>query len=254
MQGHILGSGTGIPSLTRNAAGYHLEAGGEQLLIDCGSATLLQLERVGKSFRDLDALFITHVHPDHIGDLIPLIHAMRLPGLNRVKPFTVHGPPGFAEFFARYVVPVAEPPAAFPWHVVEAPPEWTRNDLVIRSFSTPHSSRFQSRAYRFEWQGACVVFSGDTDDHPELPAFCQEADLLFLECSTLDAGKVDGHLSAGLCGRLARQAGAKRLILTHFYPIDGPDSLFLDECRRHYAGPVSLARDLDPFTVTPAPP
>jgi len=51
----ILGSGTGIPSLQRNAAGYLLEVGGLECLIDCGSGTLLRLERVQKSQRTLDA-------------------------------------------------------------------------------------------------------------------------------------------------------------------------------------------------------
>ena len=53
----ILGSGTGIPSLQRNAAGYLLEVDGLECLIDCGSGTLLRLELAQKSHRTLDAVF-----------------------------------------------------------------------------------------------------------------------------------------------------------------------------------------------------
>ncbi|HHN65197.1 MAG TPA: ribonuclease Z, partial [Nitrospirae bacterium] len=76
MQLLILGSGTCVPSLQRNAPGYLLELEGMRVLVDCGSGILLQLERAGRSYRDIDAVFITHSHPDHISDLMPLIHAL----------------------------------------------------------------------------------------------------------------------------------------------------------------------------------
>ncbi|MEO5332854.1 MAG: MBL fold metallo-hydrolase [Magnetococcus sp. YQC-5] len=249
MKGIILGSGTGVPSLRRNAPGYWLEIKGHQFLVDCGSGILLQLERVGKSFQNLDAIFITHTHADHIGDLIPFVHALRLPGMHRDKPLTLYGPPGFVEFFERIVVPVSAPPTDFPFRVQEVAPIQALDGVLLKSCATPHSDRFACRAYRFEYQGLSVVFSGDTDFHPDLVTFCRAADVLFLECSSLDAGKVDGHLSAGLCGKIAEMAGVKRLILTHFYPIDGPDSLFFDECRSHFSGVLELAIDLNSFAV-----
>ncbi|MBF0438906.1 MAG: ribonuclease Z [Magnetococcales bacterium] len=249
MQGILLGSGTGVPSLRRNAPGYFLEVGTHQFLIDCGSGTLLQLERAGKSFKNLDALFITHVHADHIGDLTPLIHAMQLPGLHREKPFTLFGPPGFTEFFDRIVAPVATPPSAFPFQIVETPLNLKMEDVIIQSCPTLHSDRFHSSAYGFKSQGRSVVFSGDTDFDLGLMSFCQEADLVILECSTLDEEKVKGHMSAGLCGHFATQAHIKRLILSHFYPIAGPDSMFFAECRRHYLGPLDLGSDLMAFFI-----
>ena len=72
----ILGSGTCVPSLKRSAPGYYLHAEDWQALVDCGSGTLLQLERAGKSYKDIDAVFITHGHPDHFADLMPLVHAL----------------------------------------------------------------------------------------------------------------------------------------------------------------------------------
>ena len=66
----VLGSGTCVPSLKRSAPAYYLEAEGKQILIDCGGGTLLQLEKIGKSYKDIDAVFITHTHPDHIADLM----------------------------------------------------------------------------------------------------------------------------------------------------------------------------------------
>ncbi len=100
MKGTILGSGTGVPSLSRHAPGYLLEVEeGRRWLVDCGSGTLLQLERLQKSFRTLDGAFITHTHVDHIGDLMPLIHAFRFSGLVRDAPFHLFGPAGFVDFW-----------------------------------------------------------------------------------------------------------------------------------------------------------
>ncbi len=250
MQGIILGSGTGIPSLERNAAGYLLEAGGMELLIDCGSGTLLQLERAKKTYRTLDAVLITHTHADHIGDLTPLIHALKLPGLGREKPLYLYGPPGFKQFFATIVAPVAAPSEKFPFILKEVEAAWTLGELTIRSTPTVHTERLASVAYRIEEGKASVVFSGDCDYDPNLIDFARDADLLILDCSTLDGNKVPGHLSAGLGGMIAARAGVKKLIPTHFYPIPGPDSLRKLECEVQFTGPVILAEDLMPFQVT----
>ncbi|MCP4699671.1 MAG: ribonuclease Z [Gammaproteobacteria bacterium] len=241
----VLGSGTGIPSLQRNAPGYYVQTGGGlECLVDCGSSTLLQLLRAGKSHQTLDAVFITHIHPDHIGDLMALIHALRLPAQKRSKPLRIFGPPGFDDFYERIIRPAAGTPKTFPCEVIVAREEQTLNGMRIRTCPAVHSDRFESIAYRFEDAGRSAVFSGDCDYDPRIVALSRQADLLVLDSSTLEAGKTEGHLSAALCGRIASAAEAKHLLLSHFYPINGPDQLRLDECRKHYAGKTELAKDL----------
>ena len=85
-------------------------------------------------------------------------------------------------------------------------------------------------------------------DSEEIVALGRRADLLILECSMPDARKVEGHLTPGECGRIARQAQARRLALTHFYPIVelAPARRSV---RRAYSSPLTLARDLQTFTV-----
>ncbi len=249
MKGTILGSGTGIPSLSRHAPGYLLEGDGTRCLIDCGSGTLLQLERLQKSFHTLDGAFITHTHPDHIGDLIPMVHAFRLPGLVRCAPFHLFGPPGFIDFFDRFVAPIATPPDSFPFHVAEISPCQSWAGMTVRAQPTIHSDRLASVAYRFEKDGKSIVFTGDCDYDPALVDFVSGADLLVIDCSTLEADKVKGHLSAEQVGLVAAQARVGRLIPTHFYPIGQPDSHRVAECRLHFAGPLDLAEDLMEFQV-----
>ena len=249
IRGTILGSGTGIPSLVRRAPGYLLEMDGKRWLVDCGSGSLLQLEQLKKSFQTLDGVFITHTHADHIGDLTPLVHAFRLPALVREKPFKLIGPPGFLAFFDQVVASVASPPSHFPFSVEEMSLSMRWDGVEIRSQATLHSDRLSSVAYRFEQDGKSIVFSGDCDYDRRLVEFAKGADVLILDCSTLDSNKVKGHLSAGLAGLVAAQAGVKRLIPTHFYPLELDDSYRISECRIHFSGSIDLAEDLMEFQI-----
>ncbi|MBF0371451.1 MAG: ribonuclease Z [Magnetococcales bacterium] len=239
----ILGSGTGIPSLARNAAGYLLDINQQQWLIDCGSATLKQLLHVGRSHENLDGIFITHTHPDHIGDLIPLLHALRLPGLTREKPLKIVGPPGFPGFFEEIIVAVAGLPKTFEVIVSEAQNRWQLDGVTICSTPTLHSDKMSSVGYRFEHNGKIIVFSGDSDYDQNIVDLARGGDLVILDCSTLADGKVPGHLSAAECGRVGEEAGAKRLLLSHFYPIEGADSRRQEECQAHFDGKIILAED-----------
>ncbi|WP_130472483.1 MBL fold metallo-hydrolase [Candidatus Magnetaquicoccus inordinatus] len=249
MIGTILGSGTGIPSLQRHAPAYLLEVAAKRWLIDCGSGSLLQLERIGKPFSTLDGLWITHTHADHVGELSALLHALRMPGLQRQKPFHLFGPAGFIAFFRQIVVPVVAVPEAFPFFVSEVTERQSLGELLVQSSVVSHSERFESRSYRFDYAGKSIVFSGDCDYDPRLRQLAAGADLLIIDCSTLHAGKVKGHLSAREAGKLAAEAEVKRLILSHLYPIDGREDERIEECQSQFSGPLALATDLMEFAV-----
>ncbi len=241
----ILGSGTGVPSLQRNAPGYYLNSLDTEFLIDCGSGTLLQLERTSRSFMKLDAVFFTHTHPDHIGDLIPLIHALKVtPGFRRDKPLSLFGPPGFREFFNNNVVTVASLPKHFSVKATEI--DEIFDFCGIRCLTTPtvHSDTLHSVAYRFEAEGRAAVFSGDCDYDSGIIQHAKQADLLIIDCSFPDALKYIGHCSASECGQIAKQASVKQLVLSHLYPVVGVEDTRLEECRKLYRGPVRLAEDL----------
>lgn len=252
----VLGSGTGVPSVERCSPGYLLEADGQNLLIDCGSGILRQLERIALPFHRLDALFISHTHADHIGDLTALVHAFRMPGLIRKAPFHLYGPSGFIHFFNRIVRPVIEPPTRFPFSIEESSGHWLRGELHISTCPTVHSDQMESVAFRFDLGEKSIVFSGDCDVDHRLVELSHQADILICDCSTLASGKVAGHLSALEAGKLARQAGVKKMVPTHFYPLvdatlDGPsaNTLRREECAQHYAGPIILAEDF--LVLTP---
>ena len=73
MQLTILGSGTGVPLPQRSPAGVLVQIGATPLLFDLGPGTIPRLNAVGVSYRDLEHVFLTHLHPDHTLDLVMLL-------------------------------------------------------------------------------------------------------------------------------------------------------------------------------------
>ncbi len=244
----ILGSGTCVPSLKRNAPGYLLKVFDRQILIDCGSGILLQLERAGKSYKDIDAVFITHPHPDHISDLMPFIHALlATPNFKREKDLLIVGPKGFKKTYKSIIRSVMKKPKFFTIEVIEIEDKLDLKYLHVFSKKTVHSEN--SIAYRFEDGEKSLVFTGDCDYDEGIVELSKDADLLIIDCSFPDALKVQGHLTPRECGLIAKKAKVKKLILSHLYPSPYPDSERLKECRVEFDGDVSLAEDLMEITI-----
>ena len=96
----ILGSGTGIPSLTRGSPAALVTAGDTSVLLDSGSGTLQRLLQAGMTYKDVDDILYSHIHPDHVADLVPLIFACKYKEEPREKDLLILGGKGFRDYFA----------------------------------------------------------------------------------------------------------------------------------------------------------
>lgn len=251
MEIYVLGSGTCVPSLERGAPGVAVRLDGDTMLFDSGSGTLERLLRVGIDYKEIDHLFYTHAHVDHTADLIPLLFALRnTPGFARTKSLGLWGSRGFLEFFAQLDALYggwihAETYAITPREVPSDGVRLSGGRIIAR----PVRHRPDSVGYRVEARsGRVFAYSGDTDYCSEVVDLSKKADLLFLDCATPDAYKAAGHLSPAFAGRIAREAGAKKLVLTHMYPICDDWDL-RSECEREFAGEIVLAEDLMSFRL-----
>ncbi|MBI5099734.1 MAG: MBL fold metallo-hydrolase [Nitrospirae bacterium] len=239
----ILGSGTCVPSLKRNAPGYYLEAGSWQVLVDCGSGTLLQLERAGKSYKGINALFITHMHPDHFADLMPLIQALfYTPKFKREKDLFIVAPAGFIQYYEKSVVSILGKPGDFSINIIEIQDKLDLGPFNVFTAKTLHSTN--SIAYRFEQGGKSIVFTGDADYDQGIIELSINTDLLIADCSFPDTMKAKGHLTSKECGLVAKKAGVKKLVLSHLYPADIPDIDRVKEAQEVFDGKVLVAEDL----------
>lgn len=251
MQIVTLGTGTGIPAKGRGCAGVYCRVAGEHVVLDAGSGTLRQLFKLGVSYLGLDRIFLTHFHPDHCLDLVSMLFAMRIPQpAARTKPLTVYGPRGLKTLYRRLNT-------AFHGWIAPRTHRLTLRELdettlrlggyTVRTKRMRHSTA--ALGYRIEAGGKSVAYSGDTDACPQIVELGRKADLLILECSMPDARKVAGHLTPAECGRIARHAGCRHLVLTHFYPaVRLPQAA--RSVRRIYRGRLTLAKDLQRFTLS----
>ncbi|MCL4500394.1 MAG: ribonuclease Z [Deltaproteobacteria bacterium] len=241
----VVGSGTGVPSLNRGSPCLAVKAAGRLIVLDLGAGSLRAMLQWGLNFNQIDILGLSHRHPDHVGDLVPFLFATRYAlGYTRQEPFWLLAAQGFAGFlghlqeaFGRWV----EPPEGL-MQLRELAPgdtdtvEW--QGLTIKSAPTAHTEG--SLAFRIEAGSQSLVYSGDTDVSDSLAALAQGADLLVLESA--NPFKAPGHLTPGEAGKLAARAGARRLLLTHFYPpCDEVDVAAL--AKQEFSGEIIKAKD-----------
>ncbi len=221
----LVGTGTTIPAADRGPAGFLLEEGDAQVLVDGGTGTIQRLARMGVDARGLAGGVYSHLHVDHCGDLVPLLFTMRV-GIDRTREadYPIWGGAGLRAYFdqlvalypgwlysKRYSVPIHELPLEGPGRA-ELPGGVLLETLPARHGASALHLRFTGR------DGFTVVFSGDTGWSDNLVTLAQGADVLVCECAMREAGLYDEHLCPDEVAALVDQARPRRTVLTHLYP------------------------------------
>lgn len=239
----ILGAGTGVPLPQRSPAGVLLQIGATPLVFDLGPGTLSRLEAAGASYRDLEYVFLTHLHPDHTLDLVMLLQALNYtPGWTREKPVHLIGCRGTRALYADLVRAYPSiTPRTFEMGVREMSAEriafagWT-----IETAPTGHTGA--SIAYRVEAEGKIAVYTGDAKENPELVRIARHADVFVCECAFPRGYVTADHMTADAVGRVAHAAQVQRVVLNHLYP----PALAVDiaaQVRAEYGGEIMIAVD-----------
>jgi ribonuclease BN (tRNA processing enzyme) len=245
MEVFVLGSGVGVPNVKRGYPGLFVKSEKDAILIDPGPGSVRQLLRLGFSYNDLDSIILTHFHPDHCLDFISFLFACKYPLAPREKHLNVIGAHGLENFY-KGVLEVfgnAITPEEFELSLKEVKEDIVSGDgteLTIKPVE--HSENSIGLRYR-DSRGKILCYSGDTDYCDNMMKLAQKSDLLILECSFPDEGKVKGHLTPSYAGRIAEEAGVKSLLLTHLYPVcDNFD--IVSQCKKEFGGEVRIASDL----------
>jgi ribonuclease Z len=244
----VLGSGTLLPDPKHTSPAHWVEHGDLRLLLDCGPGALHALARERVWWKAVSHVALTHFHTDHVGDLAPLLFALRH-GVRppRVEPLTILGPRGLEDHLDALVRAhgkyVREP--GFPVRVVElgAGERWVDPEglCTLDTHATPHTAA--SLAYRVETASGVLGYTGDTGPSAELGAFFRGAHALVAECSLADPAEMDAHLSPRSLVELARAAEPGLLVVTHLYPPLRPHKLPDLLRAAGYEGPLVVARD-----------
>jgi ribonuclease BN (tRNA processing enzyme) len=248
MEINILGSGTATPNLERNASGLIVRAGGLWILVDIGPGILRRLCEASIDSKWIDVIVITHFHPDHVSDLVPFLFASNYEyGPVRQEPFHVVGPSGLKQFYdalvgvyGNWIVPTGD---RMVMREVDpqAPDALSLGEITIRSAPSAHT--FPSVHYRIDGDGHSVTVSGDTDVSEGLVKLAEGTDVLVCECSFPEGMKIAGHLVPSEAAKMAEKAGAKKLVLTHFYP-PCDEANVVQQAAVAFSGAIVKAKDL----------
>ena len=238
-------------------SGYLVEAAGCNVLLECGSGVFGKL-RDRRDYCEVHAVVISHLHADHILDLVPFASALTY--APRQQPVPVGGYPGIdTPHRPRLIAPVGaaealrricggagmrEEHVENAFELSEYAPEDTFSigPLEVRFRSVPHF--LPTYAVELREGPARLTFSADSSPSDELCEFARDTSLLLIE-ATLPRPERHGprgHLTPGEAGEHGRRAGARRLVLTHFSDELDPEWA-RREAERTFGGPVGVAHE-----------
>lgn len=281
----VIVTGTGVPhpSPGRAGAGVMIRRGRVALQFDAGRGTVIRMVEAGCGPVDVTAVFVTHVHSDHLVDLADVAMTRWVQQqLHHTGPLTVVVPEGVAERFVERMLepyvddiavrrehvgagPVGLDVRAFP--VPTNPTEVWRSDdgdVVVEALAVRHEPVPDAVGYRVTTPEGVVVISGDTRVCDEVAGLAAGADVLVHEACRQQSMKavIAGtafehifgyHADSVELGAMAERAGVKHLVLTHLIPqptTPEQEAGFEDDVRAGgYRGPVTVARDLDTVTL-----
>jgi len=220
----ILGNNGPYPDRDGACSGYLLSSDDAHtnLLIECGTGVLARLAPK-ISFDALDAVVLSHLHFDHMSDMLPMQYALQFHP--REAPLPVFAPESPASVRAMLDVPA---------YALRSMQAVQLGEMQLRFLPVRHP--VETYALCVECDGKKFVYTGDTNEVEGLDAFATGADLLLADAGLSKAHWHENapHLSAGGCGSLAQRAQVRRLLLTHRNPRYTEDAL-VAEARVHFA-------------------
>lgn len=239
MQFLVLGCGTIVQRETcYHCSGYLVD---HRILLDCGPGIWHALCKENISIPEINIILLSHFHVDHTSDLGALLLSRYLQKNKIREGLILIGPVGLAGWFDQLKRLLGNWVQELEIQIREIEESFRIHKYQIESALTSHTE--SSLCYRLsDEKGSVLFFSGDSGYHENLVRLARSADLAVLEASCLDENMVSGHLTPELAGDIARQAGVKRLLLTHRYP-DVTGSVALREAKNKYKGRILLAAD-----------
>jgi ribonuclease BN (tRNA processing enzyme) len=207
----VLGGCGAWPEAGRAASGFLVEHDGFRIVLDLGYATLPRLLSHCPGGA-VDAVVITHEHPDHCVDLSALLRVRVFGGGERIP---LYCPPGVLERVGGLEARTRLTDA-FVHHGL--PGEYRVGPFTLTGVPLPH--HVPNAGVRLATADRVLAYTGDTGPDPALSTLGAGADLYIVEATT-QGGPPAGprlDLTAAEAGAWAARAGAKRLMLTHFWP------------------------------------
>ncbi|SDW91689.1 MBL fold metallo-hydrolase [Paenibacillus sp. PDC88] len=240
----ILGYWGGYPAADGATAGFLIQTGEGQLLLDCGSGVMSQLAKYTR-VEQLDGVILSHLHYDHMADIGILQYAatgaLRNGRMNRRLPIYAPAEPAgiLNTLYGDHSEIV---------HIEEEQPIFVAGAKIE---FVPVRHTIPCYAVKITYGEKVIVYSADTSYCESLIDIAQNADLFLCEATICD-GSVHtsglGHMNAHQAGTIASKANVKKLILVHL-PGDGDFDSMLQSACAAFEGPVELPDTAHVYTL-----
>ena len=263
--------GTGCPPAVMNRFGPStlVEAGGQKLLFDAGRGALQRLTELMVPWQDVQGVFLTHLHSDHVVGFPDLWLTGWLIAPGRNVPLQVWGPRGTSNMMSHlqeaysYDIQVrtkndglAPDGAMLRVKEISEGVVYNRTGVTVTAFEVDHAPVKPAFGYRIDYGERSVVLSGDTRVSENPIRHARGVDVLVHEVfapETLERAGVpparaesivDYHTTAEQAGRVFEQARPKLAVFSHICMPDATEQDLLLPTRKTYSGPLEIGEDL----------
>ncbi|SKC79755.1 MBL fold metallo-hydrolase [Maledivibacter halophilus] len=241
----ILGNSGPYPRAGSACSGYLLEDEEIKILIDCGNGILSRLLGQINSLEELDTIILTHLHSDHISDIMIMRYAL---GINQAKGKIKKSIPLYAPQDPLETYNKIQYKDAFILNELNERTLLNIGDMRITFEEMSHPVK--TFAVIVEKNNKKFVYTSDTKYCNNLAKIAKDADVLLCECNIMEEDLTEDvyHLSTKQVGELSTSLGVKKLLLTHIWPEYDLSSI-LNEVKTYYPGDVEIAAEFKTYEI-----
>jgi ribonuclease Z len=265
----LLGTGCPPPVMNRFGPSTLVEAGGQKFVFDAGRGALQRLTQLQVRWQDVQGVFLTHLHSDHVVGFPDLWLTGWLVGAGRNVPLQVWGPRGTRKMMSHLEqayefdirIRLYDDRAAPDGIVILAEDisegvVYDKGGVKITAFEVDHTPVKPAFGYRIDYAGHSVVLSGDTRVSENLIRYAQEVDVLVHEVAAPETFQRAGsaperaksviahHTTAEQAGEVFARTKPKLAVYSHIVLPTATEQDLIPPTRKTYAGPLELGEDL----------
>jgi len=265
----LLGTGAPPPVMHRFGPSILVEAGGQKLLFDAGRGAAQRLAQLRVRWQDVDGIFFTHLHSDHVVGFPDLWLTGWLVGPGRDRPLHVWGPRGTKKMMS-HLEQAFEFDIRIRLYDDRAAPDGVvilaedigegmileKGGLKVTAFEVDHKPVTPAYGYRVDFGGRSVVLSGDTRVSQNLIRHAQGVDLLVHEVVSPESFQragvrperaktvIEHHVTPEQAGDIFTKTKPRLAVYSHIVQPSATEQDLIPPTRKHYAGPVEVGEDL----------
>ena len=272
----LLGTGAPPPRMDRFGPSTLVEVGGKKFIFDAGRGAMQRLHQLGIPFADIDGMFLTHHHSDHVVGFpdLWLTGWIGRPWGKRNTPLEVWGPVGTAQMTKHlpeaFHVDIRVRSKSYPAdgaqlvaHEIGEGPVLEQDGIKISAFEVDHGGEeLPAYGYRIDYQGRAAVLSGDTTFNENLITHAQGADVLVHEVTAAAGGAAENaqqlkriganHTTPEQAGEVFARVKPKLAVYNHLLLFGSAKAEdLIPATRKKYSGPLMVGEDLLQVDIGP---